>query len=75
MQTKTQSLIEATVNSVSGYLLAVLTQFLLFPFFGIHIPLGQNFVLAFIFTIISIARSYVVRRLFNRWHNVRKRTS
>lgn len=75
MQTKTQSLIEATVNSVSGYLLAVLTQFLLFPFFGIHIPLGQNFVLAFIFTIISIARSYVVRRLFNRWRNVRKRTS
>jgi len=75
MQTKTQSLIEATVNSVSGYLLAVLTQVLLFPLFGIHIPLGQNFVLAFIFTIISIARSYVVRRLFNRWHNVRKRTS
>lgn len=68
MQTKTQSLIEATVNSVSGYLLAVLTQVLLFPLFGIHIPLGQNFVLAFIFTIISIARSYVVRRLFNRWH-------
>ena len=75
MQTKTQSLIEATVNSVSGYLLAVLTQVLLFPLFGIHIPLGQNFVLAFIFTIISIARCYVVRRLFNRWHNVRKRTS
>lgn len=75
MQTKTQSLIEATVNSVSGYLLAVLTQVLLFPLFGIHIPLGQNFLLAFIFTVISIARSYVVRRLFNRWHNASKRTS
>lgn len=64
MQSKTHSLIEATVNPALGYLVAVATQIVVFPLFGIHIPMGQNFQLGAIFFVVSVARSYAVRRLF-----------
>ena len=67
MQSKTQSLIEATLNALSGYLIAVGAQVLIFPWFGIHIPLHENFIMAFLFTLISIVRSYFWRRFFNSY--------
>jgi hypothetical protein len=38
---------------------------LVFPLFGLTISLGENFGIAGIFTMISLFRSYAVRRLFN----------
>lgn len=65
MQTKKQSLIEALTNIFIGYLVAVLTNFLVLPLFGIIIPFFDNLLIGGIFTIISIIRSYVIRRMFN----------
>jgi len=71
MQSKRQSLIESFVNVAIGYGVALLSQILIFPPFGIHIPLASNLAIGAIFTVISIARSYAVRRVFNRLHGAK----
>ena len=66
MQSKTHSLIESLTNVVIGYLVAVISQLIVFPWFNIYIPLADNLLIGGWFTAISIIRSYVVRRAFNR---------
>lgn len=66
MQTRKHSLIESISNVAIGYVVAVISQVLIFPWFDVHLPLGDNLAIAAWFTIISILRSYSIRRLFNR---------
>lgn len=63
-QTRTMSLIEAVTNVIVGYTLAVITQILIFPVFGLHATLAQNLKMGLVFTVVSIARGYALRRLF-----------
>ncbi len=63
-QTRTMSLFETVTNVIVGYALAVITQILIFPVFGLHATLAQNLKLGLIFTVVSIARGYALRRLF-----------
>lgn len=65
MQTKTHSLIESVTNILIGYLVAVASQLVIFPMFGIFIPLQDNLLIGAFFTVISLARSYILRRAFN----------
>jgi len=65
MQTRTQSLIESLTNIIIGYLVAILSQLLVFPFFDIYVTFIDNVLIGFYFTIISLARSYLLRRFFN----------
>jgi len=66
MQTRIQSLIESIMNILIGYFIALLSQLLIFPFFNIHISLGDNLLIGFYFTVISLLRSYSLRRFFNK---------
>lgn len=66
-QSRTQSLTESLANVAIGYGVAVAAQAAIFPLFGIHIPLADNLLLGAFFTVVSIVRSYAVRRMFNRW--------
>lgn len=59
-------MIESVSNVAIGYLVAVGSQVIIFPFFGVNIPLRDNFVIGLWFTVISIVRSYTVRRIFTR---------
>lgn len=61
MQTRTQSAIEAAAN----VLVALISQILVFPMFGIDIPFTSNLAIGAWFTVISLVRSYVLRRWFN----------
>jgi hypothetical protein len=63
-QSRAMSLVEAVANVVVGYGVAVVTQILIFPIFGLHTTLAQNLKLGLIFTIVSIGRSFALRRLF-----------
>ena len=63
-QSRRMSLIEAIINVAVGYGLAVLTQIAVFPVFGLQASLGDNLTLGAVFTVISLARSYTLRRLF-----------
>ena len=65
-QSRRLSLVEAIANVAVGYLLAVITQIVVFPWFGIHPSLGENLAIGSIFTGISLVRSYALRRLFER---------
>ena len=66
MQSKRMSLIETLVSTAIGYLVAVATQAAVFPLFGLHVPLQDNLMIGAIFTVVSIVRGYLVRRVFNR---------
>lgn len=56
---------ESLANIVVGYGVAVSTQIIVFPLFGLHASLGENLLIAGVFTTISLVRSYVLRRIFN----------
>ena len=65
MQTRVMSLVESVANIVVGYGVAVITQLLVFPLFGLAASLADNLVIGLIFTTVSLARSYALRRFFN----------
>lgn len=64
-QTRLGSLIESVMNVVIGYVVAILSQLLIFPLFEIHVSLVVNLQIAAWFTAVSLVRSYVIRRWFN----------
>ena len=66
-QTRKGSLTEALVNVLIGYGVALASQLIIFPLYGIRLPLASNVAIGLWFTAISIARSYCLRRLFNAW--------
>lgn len=65
-QSKRASFVESCVNVAIGYGVAILSQLLVFPMFGIHVPISSNLGIGLWFTAISLIRSYVIRRAFNR---------
>ncbi|NHQ75826.1 hypothetical protein HAT86_15345 [Roseovarius gahaiensis] len=67
MQSRRRSLIEAITNVVVGYALAVVTQIVVFPWFGLQVSLGDNLAIGALFVTISLVRSYALRRVFERW--------
>lgn len=66
-QSRRHSLIEAATNVVVGYVVAVGTQFAVFPAFGLRVGVIENLGIGAIFVLVSLTRSYFLRRLFNRW--------
>ena len=65
-QSRTMSAVESVVNVAIGYCVAVVSQIAIFPLFSVHLPLAENMAIGGYFTVISLARSYVIRRLFVR---------
>ena len=63
-QSRLMSMVEAITNVVVGYGVAVVTQILIFPIFGLQTTLGQNLAMGGIFTIVSLLRSLALRRFF-----------
>ena len=63
-QSRIMSLVEAVANVIVGYGVAVITQILIFPIFGLHTTLAQNLKMGAVFTLVSIARSFALRRVF-----------
>ena len=65
-QSQLMSMVESVANVLVGYGVAVATQFLIFPVFGLHTTLVQNLKIGGIFTIMSLGRSFALRRMFER---------
>ena len=63
-QSRAMSLIEAITNVAVGFLVALLTQIVVFPLFKLEVSLDEHLTISGLFTIASIARSYLLRRLF-----------
>jgi hypothetical protein len=60
------SLLEAGTNVVVGFALALAAQMLIFPIFGLAVSTRDNLLISVMFTGISLARSFALRRLFER---------
>lgn len=66
MQSKLSSLTETALNTLSGFVLSIITSYVIFPLYGVHIPASSNFGIVATFTVVSIVRGYFWRRYFNR---------
>lgn len=66
MQSKYHSLIESAANIFAGYGVALLSQVIIFPVFDIHTSFSNNLKIGLWFTIISLVRSYTLRRWFTK---------
>ena len=75
-QSRLMSFVEALANVAVGYGVAVVTQILIFPVFGLHTTLAQNLQMGAAFTGISIVRSFLLRRAFEglRANSIRTQT-
>lgn len=63
-QSRLMSLVESIANVLVGYGVAVATQMLVFPLFGLAVTFTENLLIGLIFTVVSIVRSYALRRGF-----------
>ena len=63
-QSRMMSLVEAVTNVAVGYGLAVVTQIIVFPWFGLEAALGEHMAVGVAFVAVSLVRSYLLRRLF-----------
>lgn len=68
-QSKKNSLIESFVNVALGLITGFLVNFIMLPLLGMHPSLGDNIIITAVFAVISIVRSYVIRRFFNWSHH------
>jgi hypothetical protein len=68
MQSRLQSLIESIANIVIGMGIAFGAQLIVFPALGLAVRLDQNIAITVAFTVVSLARSYILRRIFSRLH-------
>ncbi len=69
-QTRGQSAVETAVSTTVGLLVSIAANMLVLPIFGFHPRLDEAGLIGLVFTAVSIARSYLMRRLFN-WLEVR----
>ena len=63
-QSRVMSMIEAATNVVVGYLLAIATQIVVFPWFGIETGIAEHMTIGLAFVVVSLLRGYALRRLF-----------
>jgi hypothetical protein len=68
MQTRTQSLVETFANYTIAFAIAWVSNRYVLHYFGYPVKASETTYITLIFTTISIARSYVCRRIFNRLH-------
>lgn len=64
-QTRLGSFIEAWINVAIGFGINFGANLFILPLIGFHISVGQNLFIGVLYTIISVARSYCIRRWFN----------
>lgn len=65
-QKKSHSFLESIFNVIVGFGINMGANLIVLPWFGFKVSVGTAFNIGVIFTVISIVRSYVLRRIFNR---------
>ena len=65
MQTKLGSFTEAWANIAVGFTINFFANLIVLPWFGMAVTPSKAFGIGVIFTVISLVRSYVLRRWFN----------
>ena len=66
MQSKLQSLIESLTNVGIGMVVSFFGQIVVSHWYNLPLNLAQNMQIVLFFTVLSILRSYCIRRWYNR---------
>lgn len=66
-QSRTGSFVEAWMNILVGLVVGFVAQVIVFPCYGIHTSTASNIQILLWFTVVSLARSFILRRIFNAW--------
>ena len=61
-----RDVVESIIDVGSGFFLSVAIQITIFPLFGLHPTIFENFQIALIFTVVSMTRSTLWRRFFRK---------
>ena len=74
MQTRMGSFVEAWANILVGFTINFIANLAVLPLFGFNVTPSDAFGIGLVFTAISLARSYIIRRFFNglRFGNVNR---
>jgi len=70
-QSRRMSLVESIANTSAGFLVSLVLQISLFSLMSIETTTSQNLLMSGVFTVASLVRGYVMRRLFLHWEEVR----
>lgn len=65
MQKRKHSLLESVTNTLTGLLVSFGIQLVIYPLLNIPVKLSQNIIITVVFTLASILRGYIIRRIFN----------
>jgi len=65
MQTRFDLFMEALVNLLIGFIITVIANLFVYPAFGVIVPFHTNMGITLVFSLISVIRSYTLRRIFN----------
>ena len=65
MQNKRESMIESLTSTTIGIIIGIVLNLTILPIFGYPVSWSDSLWISVIFTIVSIIRSYVIRRFFN----------
>ncbi len=71
MQNKKRSLLESITNVIVGFGISFISLHFILLIFGHDVSLRDNFYMGIWFTIISIIRSYTLRRVFNKKDDIK----
>lgn len=67
-QSKRMSFLESAINIAVGFGISLGAQMVFLPMLGVPINHAQNFIFACIMTVISLCRSFLLRRIFEALH-------
>ena len=66
MQSRLMSLIEALTNVAIGFLISLVGQVVVSHWYNLPLNFAQNMQIVLFFTVLSVLRSYCIRRWYNR---------
>ena len=65
MQSKRESMVESLTSTTIGIIIGIVLNLTILPIFGYPVSLSDSLWISVIFTVVSIIRSYIIRRWFN----------
>lgn len=74
-QSRVASLMEAICNTMIGLVVSLCANLIIFPQYDIHVSLWANVQIVGWFTLLSVVRSYYIRRMWNSewWRHLFRR--
>lgn len=67
-QSRKDSWLEIATNTIVGFIISLGIQLVMYPMLDLEVTMGENISITLIFMSIGILRSYIIRRIFNKYN-------